>query len=141
MIWTVPSRRSTLDTNRHYNPKYTAIMALRKTQSKKLYYSVREVSQMLGEPESTLKHWEREFPHTSPQRSPGGVRQYTERNIESLRVVRKLLRDKGLTIEGARHELFKRKTSHEYREQALTTLRSALAKLETLDAMLRGESQ
>lgn len=111
-------------------------MALGKGKTKKLYYSIGEVAKMLREPESTIKYWEREFPHISPQRSAGGTRQYTERNIEALRVIKKLLRERGLTVEGAKSELSQRKTSYERREQALTRLRSALDKLNALQWML-----
>lgn len=96
---------------------------------------------MLKEPESTIKYWEREFPHTSPRRSAGGTRQYTDKDIEALRVVKKLLRDRGLTLEGAKAELSQRKSSHERREQALTHLRSALGKLQALEAMLLADTQ
>lgn len=107
-------------------------MALRKERSKKLFHSIGEVSNILRESEATLKHWERQFPHIKPQRTAGGTRQYTEADIESLRAVQRLLRQEGLTTEGAKTALNKRKSSLERREQALTRLRSTLAKLEAL---------
>lgn len=113
-------------------------MALRKQRIKKLFYSVGEVCRMLGESEATLRHWEREFSHLSPKRSQGGTRQYTEANIEAFRSVQRLLRQQGLTIEGARAMLSKRRTSIERREIALTRLRSALSKLTALEGILKG---
>lgn len=112
-------------------------MALKKNRVKKLFYSVGEVCRILGEAETSIRYWEREFPHLEPKRSAGGVRQYTEANIEAFRTVQRLLRQQGLTIEGARAMLSKRRTSIERREIALTRLRSALTKLTALEEILK----
>lgn len=112
-------------------------MALRKNRVKKLFYSFGEICRTLGESEGTIRYWEREFPHLEPKRSQGGMRQYTEANIEAFRSVQRLLRQQGLTIEGAKATLNKRRSSIERREIALTHLRSALEKLITLEKMLQ----
>lgn len=112
-------------------------MALKKTKVKKLFHNIGEVCRQLGETENTIKYWEREFEHLRPRRSPGGTRQYTEENIIAFRAVQRLIRERRLTIEGAKAELSKRRTSFERQEIALTKLRSALGKLQTLEQELR----
>ncbi len=114
-------------------------MAFIKNKVQKRYYSIGEVSKRLGESESTLKYWEREFDHIKPRRSPGGTRQYSESDLESIRAVQRLIRQDKLTIEGVKSVLSRRKTSLELREEALTRLHSALEKLETLYARLEQE--
>ena len=71
----------------------------------KLYYSIREVSQMLGVPEPSLRYWEKQFPDLHPRKTPGGARQYTAADIELLKLITHLLKDKGLTIAAAKERL------------------------------------
>ena len=73
--------------------------------AKRLFYRIKEVAHQLGEPVSTVRYWESVFPQVSPHISPKGVRQYTERDIETLRTIQLLLREKGMTIEGANAQL------------------------------------
>ena len=42
-------------------------MALNLNKNLKLYYSIREVAQMFGVNESTLRSWEKEFPYLKPK--------------------------------------------------------------------------
>lgn len=104
--------------------------------AKKLFYSLKEVSRRLGEPSSTIKYWEREFPHLKPHTTQGGTRQYTEQNIEALLAVQHLLRERQLTISGAREELRKRGGSIELRQRAIHQLEQALERLKALQRSL-----
>lgn len=67
----------------------------------KLYYSIREVAEEIGVPEHTLRFWEGEFKDLKPKKTPGGVRQYTEKDIELIRLIHHLVKDQGLTIKAA----------------------------------------
>lgn len=102
----------------------------------KLYYSIKEVSRQLGEPISTLKYWEREFPHLRPRTTAGGTRQYTQRDVEAVRTVQRLLRDRQLTIEGAQSVLRQRRPSLELRENSIARLEASLEKLKALHRQL-----
>ena len=60
----------------------------------------------MEEAESTLRYWEKEFRDIiSPKRSDSGVRFYSEKDIEDIRLVKYLIRDCGLTLEGVRKRL------------------------------------
>lgn len=72
---------------------------------KKLYYSIGEVAQMLHVNESLLRFWEKEFDCISPQKSKGGTRTYTEEDIQNLRIVYHLVKEKRMTLEGAKQRL------------------------------------
>ena len=59
----------------------------------KLYYTIREVAEMMHLPEHTLRFWEKEFPALKPKKTSGGSRQYTAQDIELVRLIHHLLKD------------------------------------------------
>jgi DNA-binding transcriptional MerR regulator len=71
-------------------------------QIKKLYYSISEVSKMLGLEQYVLRYWETEFEQLRPQKNRAGNRIYTERDIEVVKMIKRLTREDRYTIEGAR---------------------------------------
>lgn len=68
----------------------------------KLFYSIAEVAQMLELKETQLRFWESFFPTIHPRRNPRGIRQYTIEDINAIRLVKHLVNEKGLKLEGAR---------------------------------------
>ena len=80
-------------------------MALKKNKNLKLFYSISEVAGMIGVNETTLRFWEKEFPEINPQKAGRGIRQYSHEDIEVIRKVHHLLKEKGMTIDGARQTL------------------------------------
>ena len=76
----------------------------------KLYYSIGEVSSMLGEAPSVLRFWETEFDCIRPTKNRRGSRSYTARDIELLRRIQYLTRQCGYTLEGVREQLRQRPT-------------------------------
>lgn len=71
----------------------------------KKYYRIAEVAELVGVPQSTLRFWEKEFPQVKPVRNAGGSRFYTPANVETLQIIKFLVKEKGLKIEAARNEL------------------------------------
>jgi DNA-binding transcriptional MerR regulator len=83
----------------------------------KLYYSTGEVAEMLNIPEPTLRHWEKEFPNIlNPRRAGRNIRQYTEADIEQVRLIQHLVKEKGMTHAGARQVL-----KSDQKDEAATT--------------------
>ncbi len=80
-------------------------MAYNPNKELKLYYSIREVARMFKVNESTLRYWEKEFPIISPKKAGGNVRQYRKEDIENVRLVYHLLKEKGMTVQGAKLKL------------------------------------
>ena len=70
-----------------------------------MYYSIGEVAKMFNVNESTLRYWEKEFPIISPRKAGGNIRQYRKEDIENIRLVYHLVKEKGLTLQGARQRL------------------------------------
>ena len=73
----------------------------------KLYYSIHEVAAMLGPGvnESTLRYWEKEFEQLAPRKAGRGVRQYTQKDIDLLKLIYHLVKEKGMTLKGAKSRL------------------------------------
>lgn len=78
---------------------------LKKNKDLKLYYSVSEVAQMLGVSESLLRFWEKEFPQITPKKAGRGIRQYRKEDIDTLKLVYHLVKEQGMTLQGARQRL------------------------------------
>ena len=87
------------------------IMVLNTDKKLKLYYSIKEVAQMLGVTESMLRFWEKEIPSIKPKTTGNNVRQYTEEDIESIRVVYNLVKVRGFKLAAARKMLKENKNS------------------------------
>ncbi len=75
------------------------------SNSKKLYFTIKEVASHFGVNESLLRFWETEFKEIKPRKTQGGIRQYTRDDIEAIELVYSLVKNKGLTLEGARQTL------------------------------------
>ncbi len=71
----------------------------------RLYYSIREVAELIGEKPHVLRYWETEFEALSPRKSRAGKRVYTEEDLAVVRRIRHLLREEQYTIAGARRIL------------------------------------
>ena len=86
-------------------------MALKSDKNLKLYYSIREVAEMFDVNESLLRYWEKEFPIIAPKKAGGKIRQYTKEDIENIRLVYHLVKEKKMTLAGARQRLKQNKES------------------------------
>ena len=81
-------------------------MAYNANKDLKLYYSISEVARMFDVNESLLRYWEKEFPTIiSPKKAGGNIRQYRKEDIENVRLVYHLVKEKGMTLQGAKQRL------------------------------------
>lgn len=107
----------------------------------KSYYKIKEVSEMLGVQQSTLRFWEKEFSCLNPRRSSTNVRYYTPADIETLRIISYLVRDRGLKLEAAKEQLRLNRTNVSRRLRALDRLESVKSNLEELLKGLSARAQ
>jgi DNA-binding transcriptional MerR regulator len=68
----------------------------------KRYYSIGEVADLLQVNPSLLRFWEMEFPFVHPKKNKKGDRQYSRQDLDMLRLVYDLVKEKGYTLQGAR---------------------------------------
>ena len=79
-------------------------------KTSKAYKTISEVVEIIGlkstksktNPTHTLRYWEKEFNQIKPKIFNGGRRYYDEKNIELLKKIHFLLKDTGMTINGAK---------------------------------------
>lgn len=101
--------------------------------SSKLYYSVKEVARHFNVNESLLRFWETEFDIINPRKTDGGARQFTREDIENVAVVYHLVKEKGLTLEGARQTLRHKKDETTRKIQVIEKLEQIKKELEDLE--------
>ena len=82
-----------------------------KSDIKKLYYSIGEVSKMVDLKSYVLRYWETEFKQLSPPKNRAGNRTYRKKDIDLIISIKDLLYNKKFTIEGARSMLGSKKFS------------------------------
>ena len=68
-------------------------------------YSIGAVSQMVGLPQSVLRYWESQFEQLSPEKTSGGTRKYSEKDIATILKIKDILYNKKYTIAGAKKTL------------------------------------
>jgi DNA-binding transcriptional MerR regulator len=104
----------------------------------RLYYSISEVSEMIGVKPHVLRYWETQFKMLRPKKGRGGARMYRKRDVEILFEVKQLLYENRFTIAGARRKLLDDRQSREQieltfartdREEMLRALRKDLEAL------------
>lgn len=78
---------------------------MKKHKQEKLFYSIKEVADMFEVSQPLLRYWEDEFPTIKPSRTAKGTRQYREKDLEEIRLVYHLLKERGMTIAGAKQKL------------------------------------
>jgi DNA-binding transcriptional MerR regulator len=109
-------------------------------ESRKLFYSIGEVADLFRVNESTLRYWEKEFPTViKPKKNSKGTRFYTKEDIESVRLVYFLLKEKGMTLVGARKKLKEEKKGMSAQLELVERLKRIKTELLKLQAEL-GES-
>lgn len=74
-------------------------------ETDKEFYSIGEVSRIIGLPCHTLRYWESEFGALRPLRRDSRHRKYTGKDIDRIRKIQELLYKKKYTIEGAKKAL------------------------------------
>lgn len=69
---------------------------------KKLYYSMGEVAEMFDVNHSLIRYWESKFDCLRPHKNQKGNRMFTPADIEKLKQIYHLVKEQGMTLEGAR---------------------------------------
>ncbi len=86
--------------------------------------------------ESLLRYWEREFPHLKPKTSGNKVRQYTEKDIEQIRLIYNLVKVRGFKIAAARKMLNENRSGAEKSAEVIERLMSLREELQQMKKQL-----
>lgn len=71
----------------------------------KRYYTIGEVAKMFEVNSSLLRFWEKEFDVLQPKKNRKGNRLFTPKDIENLKIIYHLVKERGYTLEGAKKKL------------------------------------
>ena len=73
----------------------------------KLFYSMGEVAEMFDVNTSLIRHWESRFSILRPKRNKKGNRLFSPEDVENLKMIYHLVKERGMTLEGAKKALRK----------------------------------
>lgn len=103
----------------------------------KLYYTIGEVSEILGESPSLVRFWTNSFSrYLKPKRNAKGNRLYKKEDLEILKQLHLLIKGKGMTLEGAAKRLAADRKSVEDRVKAIESLKTIKKQLEEIRSSL-----
>ena len=118
------------------SPSETDAAAPEVSDAAKPFYTIGEVADMFGITDSTLRFWEKEFPTLRPKTADNGTRQYTQEDIDEVRVLYNMLKVRGLRIANAREMLASDRTMQVRGETVITTLTRCRDELQDMKTRL-----
>lgn len=80
-------------------------MPYKKPTIEKVIFTIGEVADMIGEKTSLIRYWEKEFAALKPQKNKKGNRLFTKADIETVKLIHHLVKERGLTLKGAKQKL------------------------------------
>lgn len=88
----------------------------------KLYYTMGEVTQMFDVNASQIRYYEREFEILQPKKNKKGNRLFSPDDVENLRIIFSLVKDKGYTLQGAKDHLRSNKDEEKENQKVIDSL-------------------
>ena len=97
-------------------------MGFKAPKSEKLYFSIGEVAEKFNLAPSALRFWEKEFDTIKPFKNKKGNRFYTQENIDQIAVINHLVKERGLTLKGAKAKIKENKDEVEHNYEIVQKL-------------------
>lgn len=96
----------------------------------KLFYSISEAADAIGESVSLVRFWSNSFESfIKPHRNGKGNRMYSADDIETLKQIHLLVKEKGMTLEGAASVLQGNRSKVQKGVKAIDSLKEIRAQL------------
>jgi DNA-binding transcriptional MerR regulator len=95
----------------------------------KMFYSIKEVADMFDVNQSLLRYWEKEFPSIRPAKNDRGTRQYRKEDVDEIRLIHYLVKEKGMTLPGAKQKLKENRANVIHTQKIVDRLRNVRAEL------------
>lgn len=102
----------------------------------KMYYRIGDVAEILGLPASTLRYWESQFTIIHPKRTSKNIRLYTVADIETIRMIHFLVKEKGLKLDAAQAQIKMNRDGVSKRFEVVERLKKVKAQLQGLNKAL-----
>jgi len=88
----------------------------------KIYYTIGEVAELFEVNASLIRFWETEFDFLSPLKNKKGNRLFTKEDINKIRIIYHLVKEKGYTLQGAREKIKKNREDVEKQVEIIDSL-------------------
>ncbi|HEX8377239.1 MAG TPA: MerR family transcriptional regulator [Pedobacter sp.] len=88
----------------------------------KRYYTMGEVTEMFNVNASQIRFYEKEFEILQPKKNKKGNRLFTPEDVENLKIIFHLVKDKGFTLQGAREYLKNNKSEVKENQKVIDSL-------------------
>jgi DNA-binding transcriptional MerR regulator len=75
------------------------------SKAQEMRYTIDEVSDLAGLKAHVLRYWETEFPQLKPERTKANQRLYRQKDLDLILHIKKLVHERGFTLQGARKQL------------------------------------
>lgn len=102
----------------------------------KKFYKIGDVAEILGIPMSTLRYWETQFTIIKPRRNAKNIRFYTPADIETIRKIHYLVKEKGFKLDAAQAQIRANRDGVDKRFEVVDRLKKVKAELQQLKEAL-----
>ena len=97
-------------------------MPYKEKEITKQYYSIGEIAAQFGVSTSLIRFWEKEFDILKPRKNKKGDRSFTTTDLQNLKLIHHLVKEKGFTLKGAKKHLEANRESEGLRVEVSDTL-------------------
>ncbi len=97
-------------------------MPYKEVKVEKLYYSIGEVARMFDVNTSLIRFWEKEFDIIKPKKNKKGNRLFTKQDIDNFHIIYHLVKEKGMTLKGAKKKMKENKEDTEHNFEIIRSL-------------------
>lgn len=112
-------------------------MPYKEFKPEKLYYTIGEVADLLGENTSLVRFWAQKFPDfIKPARNKKGNRLFTADDVSNIKLIYYLVKERGMTLEGAQNRMKDNKDGVDRRVDVIESLTGIKDRLQEIQKML-----
>lgn len=112
-------------------------MPYKEVNVEKMFYSIGEVADMFGVNTSLIRFWANTFPDIiKPQKNKKGNRLFTPDDVSNIKLIYHLVKEKGMTLEGARKRIKENKDGENKSFEVIQSLKSVKELLLEIKEML-----
>ena len=96
---------------------------MKKENNNKLYYTIGEVAKIFDVNTSLIRYWENEFNIIKPKKNKKGNRMFTNKDIDNFHLIFHLVKERGMTLKGAKLKLKENKDDTVNNFEVIKTLK------------------
>lgn len=98
-------------------------MPYKEKEIERLFYSIGEVAEMFDVKTSLIRYWEKEFDVIRPKKNKKGNRLFTKADIDNFHLIFHLVKERGMTLNGARKKIKENKDDTEKNFEIVKSLK------------------